>query len=184
MEHKRSSTDSRLDPDVNRHRFTMVATIAVVVTAAIVLIALILLSKFKPRCHAPVTQHNLLQPVYLQQHSSDTDAASNASHQSHDPLPVYEEEDRSLTRGSGIVVPTPAHVHSSQQRRSSDSNNDGTSVFGSVQYRGSRNGPQQTHQAQQESREAHESVDTLPPYDDPPSYTSAGTASESAQRMH
>lgn len=86
--------------------------------------------------------------------------------------------------GLMMLAPTEAHMQAPDRVNASNDNNEDAPISGSIQLRGFHCGLQRLDASRRpDIAEARESVDTLPRYDNPPSYIVKDNPLESAHRM-
>lgn len=158
-------------------------TIGLVVAASLVIWLVTALLNCKPqRRNSATIPRAYLLPVYVDRHSSagGTQPPATSSHRSEYPLgpdvlsPVHEVEDPTSYLRTRISTPLQAHRHISRRFSVTDIDGNDIHILDSVQQRAS----QRNHRIHSAlcrvitHESARESVETLPRYENPPSYNS------------
>ncbi|KAJ4364731.1 hypothetical protein N0V83_009328 [Neocucurbitaria cava] len=185
-----STTPTKNDDPTSRgdSRGFIISGIAIAVIALVAIAAILQNPRSKRRRACPVAQRVNEMPVHAHSpHFNADDAsapASSAVRPQYTMYSTYAEDHPIYGFGLMMMVPTEAHTHAPGRVSASNDDNEDPPGFGSVQHRGFHSGLQRLDASRrQEIAEARESVDTLPRYDNAPSYQAKDDPLESAQRM-
>jgi hypothetical protein len=175
MDQQQASTDST-EHQFNGPRLAMIATALVVSFGVLIWVCTALMNCKRRRPQPTSLPRAYLLPVYFQRGRSHTSTSAAPSRSTlvyplypAMPLPDYSEEDPLAHRQTRVSVPLQARTRSVV-----DGDDDGVHVFSSVQ-RGHYRRHHHIHPALRRDRireSARESVETLPRYENPPSYKS------------
>ena len=169
-------------PDATPYQFDwprlgIILTAVIVASAILICVAAALTTCMRRRRQTPTMPRAFLLPVYVQHGSSHTSASaaparSTLMYPRYPPMPspVYEEEDPLARRQTRVSVPPQART--SHRRTLGVVEDEDIYILGSVSHQQSRR-RHRIHPAlsREHIRESsRESVETLPRYENPPSY--------------